>query len=450
MIKYLANKLIISITFLILSNTIAASHFDGYDISFKHISGRTYEFEVEFFNSLRSFPGVPDTLLFEVSSTCASGYKFTVYNTNNTAYITPNCAQAFSQSKTTTYRNYYTFPINGCSDFEVKLDQINHINGTAANSLSTGYANKKIFINGVGLLSNNSPKFIGQFKRFANINEFTNFNVGAVDPDGDSLIFKLSNHSRTFPSGHSVANPFGINQFCSIDSKTGILTIKISNYGFYLINIEVEEYRNGVLISKTHREWIVMVIQTPSNSFTISGINFTNKYDTTICKGDTLRFLFQALNGNNTIQPFLETNIPGATISTAGGISYFKWIQHSSISSNYLYNFYIRAENNDCGSYSKVFSIRVDSCTTVGLSEKTFAPEFHLFPNPSSGVITIKNNNQDLRNIEIRDLAGKLIKQKSIHRLEVDMDLSELQDGIYFITQKVGSSMTTKKLILSK
>tara|TARA_R110002049_G_scaffold94490_3_gene232587 strand:- start:292 stop:1674 length:1383 start_codon:yes stop_codon:yes gene_type:complete len=450
MIKYLSNKIFISLTILFLTSSVNASHFDGYDISYKHISGLTYEIEVEFLNSISGFPSVPDSLIFEVSSTCASGYRFAVYNTQNTAYVSPNCLQAFSQSKTTTYRNNYTFPVNGCSDFEIKLSSQNYINGNTSNVNYLLSNNKKVTINGVGLLSNNSPKFIGKFKRYSNINEITNYNLGAYETDGDSLVYKIVNTSRNYNLGFSASAPFGNNQLCSIDSKTGILTSKISTPGFFLVNIEVEEYRSGNLIGKTHREWIIHVIQGTQNQFSISGINFSNKYDTTICKGDTLLFLFQALNGNNTVLPFLEGNFTGAVISTVNGISNFEWIPDSSLNTNSLYNFYVNAESNDCSSYSKAFSVSLSSCIAVGMAEKAFTPNFELFPNPSSGVITLRNSDQNIRLIEIRDLTGKLIEGSSGIQTTSKFDLTAYPNGIYFVTQKTNNNILTKKLILSK
>jgi hypothetical protein len=79
------------------------------------------------------------------------------------------------------------------------------------------------------------------------------------------------------------------------------------------------------------------------------------------------------------------------------------------------------------------------------------ASTISIFPNPTKGNIIIKSN--DLINaISIKDIEGKLINLSALNQVELDvnqieLDLSELINGIYFIQTIVGSKITTYKVV---
>ena len=74
-----------------------------------------------------------------------------------------------------------------------------------------------------------------------------------------------------------------------------------------------------------------------------------------------------------------------------------------------------------------------------------------IFPNPTKGYITVKSNDV-INSISIKDIEGKIIKVNSVNPTELDsnqieVDLSELINGIYFIQTIVGSNITTYKVV---
>ena len=106
------------------------------------------------------------------------------------------------------------------------------------------------------------------------------FDHSAVDPDGDSLVYELyqpyKGASRNQPRPDNGANgqlqrpPFytfawkspyhtndqmGGDPILKIDSRTGELTVTPKNEGQFVIGIKVKEYRNGVLIGETLRDY---------------------------------------------------------------------------------------------------------------------------------------------------------------------------------------------------
>lgn len=127
---------------------------------------------------------------------------------------------------------------------------------------------------------------------------------------------------------------------------------------------------------------------------------------------------------------------------------------------------YVPAENSFCAInhyyVENQFGIKVDSVTVkfvIGVSECFLSTpeivksskETKLFPNPSTGLITIKDAPEN-STITIVDMLGKeLVKDVALSSTQ-QLNLSNLPDGVYFYTirQKNGVLLPAKKLILQK
>ena len=107
------------------------------------------------------------------------------------------------------------------------------------------------------------------------------------------------------------------------------------------------------------------------------------------------------------------------------------------------------------------FGIVVDSVRlkfVVGISEcflstKELDPakEIKVFPNPSSGQITIKDA-QEGSTFEVIDMLGKVTYKGKVNSTSQVIDLSSLTDGVYFyaVRQKNGQLLPTRKLVIRK
>lgn len=73
------------------------------------------------------------------------------------------------------------------------------------------------------------------------------------------------------------------------------------------------------------------------------------------------------------------------------------------------------------------------------------------FPNPSKGILKI-NNLEASENIMIYNGFGELVFQSPLNSLEKQLDISNLSNGVYFIsfTKEDNDQLKLKKLILSK
>ncbi|MFN5323364.1 MAG: hypothetical protein ACK5C5_00435, partial [Bacteroidota bacterium] len=136
----------------------------------------------------------------------------------------------------------------------------------------------------------------------------------AYDPDGDLLVYNFvtpyqgissnnqpnpnppANYTWPIPNvnyapGYTQANPFGAGGFTSIDTLTGLASYYAPNIGFYVLAVEIREYRNGVLIGVSRRDLQIIVIACPVNPapFLTSGnqTNFIIKEGQTLCFSST-------------------------------------------------------------------------------------------------------------------------------------------------------------------
>lgn len=154
---------------------------------------------------------------------------------------------------------------------------------------------------------NSSPHFSSFPPLFLCIYDDIDFDHSAVDADGDSLVYELCDPylgadsacpmpnpnagslcpiSPTLPyqniqwaSGYSATYPLNSSPSISINPSTGLLTGKPSMVGQFVVGVCVSEYRNGVLINTTKRDFQFNVLDCDNIYATIpSQQQFCNGY----------------------------------------------------------------------------------------------------------------------------------------------------------------------------
>ncbi len=78
-----------------------------------------------------------------------------------------------------------------------------------------------------------------------------------------------------------------------------------------------------------------------------------------------------------------------------------------------------------------------------------------LYPNPTTGLITlaIANEDSDVLNIQVRNAVGQVVKQLDqvdYASAELSLDLGEFSEGVYFVEISNGKSAFAKKVVLTK
>jgi len=124
------------------------------------------------------------------------------------------------------------------------------------------------------LAQNSSPRFTDYPPTVLCVNNLLDFDHSATDLDGDSLTYELCTpytgasaanpaptalpppyNSVLWNPGYSVTNQIQGSPTLSIDANTGLLTGFPTLQGIYTFGVCVKEYRNGLLLSESRRDF---------------------------------------------------------------------------------------------------------------------------------------------------------------------------------------------------
>lgn len=146
--------------------------------------------------------------------------------------------------------------------------------------------------NSTNLLPNNSAFFTDTLAAFICLNDTATIPNSAFDVDGDSIAYRLVTPfeglttqanpvpnwggpgyvtypnpppSITWAPGHNETQKFGPTGFQSINPSNGNTRFMADVAGTYVATVEIEEYRNGRLISLTRRDMQLLVVTCPDN-----------------------------------------------------------------------------------------------------------------------------------------------------------------------------------------
>ncbi len=73
--------------------------------------------------------------------------------------------------------------------------------------------------------------------------------------------------------------------------------------------------------------------------------------------------------------------------------------------------------------------------------------EFTVYPNPTMGIIRLKNNRQKIVDLALFDGFGRKVLALNQYRPDTEIDISNLSDGAYFLKIINGSNIISKRII---
>ena len=154
--------------------------------------------------------------------------------------------------------------------------------------------------------------------------------------------------------------------------------------------------------------------------------------DTTIVLGDSV-FVGQQLYGlhcnwycNNQL---IDTNISGIYVKPIAKTSYV-------------------VEQNLCGLIS-YDTVTVD-ISTVGIKQFTNNKGISVYPNPANNKLQVAVSSEQITNVSIYDLLGNEMSAGHVEVVETSaqLDVSSLNNGVYFVEVKTIEGIYTKKIIV--
>lgn len=86
--------------------------------------------------------------------------------------------------------------------------------------------------------------------------------------------------------------------------------------------------------------------------------------------------------------------------------------------------------------------------SAVGIETPNAMTDISIFPNPTSDIINIKNTENQLINIQLFDLSGRLVLTESTQNSNHQISVRELPSGVYFIKLQSGNESSIQKFIV--
>ncbi|MFN8238328.1 MAG: gliding motility-associated C-terminal domain-containing protein [Chitinophagales bacterium] len=335
-------KILLTLGCCILTFHGLCTHNRAGEITYKHVSGLSYEFTITTYTKVSGLSGDADRQRLGISwgdgtfdSLSRVSEVFLDADIKQNKYIGIH-----------TYSSPFTYVV-GVSDPN-RIDNIININNSVNTLFYLEDTVKILDPNVIGY--NNSPQLLNPPIEYGNVGQVFIHNPNAFDPDGDSLTFSIMSplQASGLPvNGYTPPNlisPGPDNQI-SINQQTGELKWESPQQaGIYNIVILIREYRAGILIGTVIRD-LQIFIDATLNSPPVLNV------PTKICKivGDTILFTASASDPNITDivtlrangAPFIVSNSPATFIvgSPANPVSgTFRWNTNCShlIKNDYL------------------------------------------------------------------------------------------------------------------
>lgn len=286
-----------------------------------------------------------------VSSTCAGGslpgVQMWTYVGNIT--IQPGCG-------------LYTFSYTDCC-----RNTSNNLVDPAPPSLGFGV---QATLNSNLVSCDDAPTFTSLPVPYFCLNQSVNYSHGAVDTDGDSLVYTLTTPLddlgglQTYQGTYSATSPMPTNGGFGFDPLSGQMTFVPTQQGVYVVDVLVSEYRNGVLIGTTMRDIQIVIINCNNNApIVANALSLSNVMGGAVidanslgvCPGSTISFTITGYDPDGqpvSVSTNLGTAIPGAilTATPVGGTDsvqvVFTWTP-TGLDTGFRY-FTIQFEDNAC------------------------------------------------------------------------------------------------------
>ena len=361
-----------------------SSHAMGSEITYECINPNQYLIKVKFYRDCEGINAPPDVDVEYFSPSCGTGTNNLTLDLDLVANpggagvsVIPTCASlidssscnggSFPGSEIYTYTGILNLPQN-CTDWIIGYGEC------CRNAAITNLQNPDNFslytfatINNT-MGCNNSPFFT--IDPIIYSCDPTNYNQGAVDIDGDSLVYRMVQPTDDYQIPIAYTAPFTINYPFStttgtfnFDPATGQMSFFPDILQVAVVSLIVEEYRNGVLIGTAMRE--IQVIRIPPNLCTnnpidigtgilnLQGGGLIDSLSVQVCPNTLVTFDLTVtdIDGDSvTISSDASTAIPGSNFPVNTAVSTvtstFSWVPTDADTG--IHQFRVTSSDNGC------------------------------------------------------------------------------------------------------
>jgi hypothetical protein len=448
---------------LIFPTPSKATHTAGAEVSYTHLTGSMYKLRVVLY---RDCFGIPAPLTVSVnahSDSCGSNTDYVLDQIagtgNEISHPCPTSQTTCNGGNSPGYQKWeYELDVSlfQCSDWVFTFgsccrDGCNIINPGTPMTVQAHLDNSTY--------DNSSPEFLNNPEFVICSMQDFHFNLGAQDPDGDSLAYHFIDAiGATYVFPYSGQYPIESVPPATFDSITGDFLVNPTMSVCGVIAFEVMEFRNTQLIGSVIREINLYTTACSNTIPTESGMNGTTQQVIYVLPDDTICFDIFSTDPDigDTLTISWDQSIPAATFTTAGSpfpTGTFCWTPGIGDVRSQPYLFTSSIMDNNCPTmginiYSFFIYVTLDSSLVfIEDSERSYYSDLSIYPNPSDGNFMMKPN-ENISSVKIFDHSGKVIKVDMPQNGRMTLNA---QDGVYWIEIKYNDGRRlTQKLIVKK
>ncbi|MEI7803297.1 MAG: gliding motility-associated C-terminal domain-containing protein, partial [Bacteroidota bacterium] len=301
--------------FLAVSFNSKATHMMGMDISYTCLGNNTYHITLSFYRDCSGAAQAPTSADITASSAiCGQTMTVTLAETVFGIEVSPLCPSQIAQSSCNggalpgvqqyVYEGDITLPV-ACTDWVIYYENccrnaaITNISGASSYGIRI-----EAHIDNTNGLCDNSPVFTTLPVPYICANQPFNYNHGAFDIDGDSLVYTLID-PMDWLGGAPIPYVFPFSPAYPLSTTSGSVTFSPSTgqmsftpnaTQITVVAVRVDEYRNGVWVGSTTRDIQLVVLNCNNQVPTVgSPTNITGGYATgptsfEVCPGQPLAF----------------------------------------------------------------------------------------------------------------------------------------------------------------
>lgn len=287
---------------LLLGTQVAhATHIVGGEMDLQYVRGNTYQLTLNlYFDAVNGNPGALDNSLTASIFDKATNQRMTnvvlpLITNDFVNYTNPACTVGSLSTKALVYRNTIELPpgtYNGVQGYYVAVERCCR-NNAISNIVSPGNAAQTFYLEFPAVVRNgqefrdSTPRVFPPLADYACIGELFTYDFAGQDPDGDSLVYDmvtpLNGHSTpadpkptaadaapysavTWGAGRSQNNQIPGSPALSIGIRSGRLTVRPAATGLFVFGVRCQEFRKGVKIGETRRDFQLQVLVCPKNT----------------------------------------------------------------------------------------------------------------------------------------------------------------------------------------
>ena len=370
---------------LLVPFLVRASHAMGGEINYTWISGNTYSVSYNFYRDCMGI-SAPTMETINCSSSCYTPLTFTLLPDSNAPHQIANVCSGFSTTcnggtlngiERWVYTGIVTLP-GSCSDWKFSVTEC--CRNTSITNLSPGLAAYfSAMLNNDTAQFNSSVQFSSDPIPYLYVGTLNTVNVGAFDPDNDSLVISLvnamsgNNQACTYSTPFSGASPVSSSTPITVDAHTGNISFTPTQPEVDVIVIQVDEYRNGILVGSSTRDFQFTIINSPNHLPYLFNGPAPSSFVRTACAGDTLNFLISSADIDATDSTSIT--ISADDLGSVASLFHFggqrdsvmvQIITDGTLTSPVAHRLNVTVKDNHCpyfGSQSYTYLVYVNGCS---------------------------------------------------------------------------------------